>query len=279
MARARAEATVQSVGDDADDRLALAASFYDRLDIHRCRNAELSFLRWEIARGVLGDGAAVPPGSPWWRAVNDHLLRDKCEARLLHQGRAGTPSSLDVERWAEFLSSPTPTAWYCAHNGSIVSAYLEHEQIAADESAAERFMINVALVRLLFTHALNARPRLALGSLASLGPLLGDARRPFVSLFLDLRRSFPNFYPLDGMSVPYIVSREGTLAHALDYGIVIPVLAELYEFSSDVLAKPRVRDLLIDGIPSYGDSAHRDAWRDARPRPLVRTAAALTRRG
>jgi hypothetical protein len=278
-ARARATATVRAVRGDTASRLMLAGAFYDRRELGRYRNAELSFLRWEIARGVLDADDAPVPGSPWWRAINEHLLRDKVEARLLSQGHDGAPSSAEVERWAEFLAQPSPTAWYCAHNSSIVAAYLEHEALAAGESPAERFMINVALVRVLFTHALNARPRLALGALAPLGRVLGDPRRPFVSLFLDLRRSFPDFYPLDGLSVPYLIESEGTIAHAFDYGVITPVLSELYEFAADVLGQPRLRTLHTEGIPCYGSSLHHDAWREAgSPRPWVRTARALTRR-
>src|SRR5215475_9298155 len=52
-------------------------------------------------------------------------------------------------------------------------------------------MMNVALLRVLYTHALAAAPRLALGHLAPLGRLLGDPPLGSVGFFLDLRNVFP----------------------------------------------------------------------------------------
>ena len=68
-----------------------------------------------------------------------------------------------VRLWLEFIATPTPSCWYRAHNASIVSGYLDHEGLANDENAPERFVMNVALARVLYAHALVAAPRLALG--------------------------------------------------------------------------------------------------------------------
>jgi hypothetical protein len=51
--------------------------------------------------------------------------------------------------------------------------------------------MNVALVRVLFAHALVAAPRLALGRLAVLGRLLGDPRLGMAGAFLSIRRVLP----------------------------------------------------------------------------------------
>ena len=40
----------------------------------------MSFMRWQLSRGVLASLTATTPGSPWWRGVNERLLRDGCEA-------------------------------------------------------------------------------------------------------------------------------------------------------------------------------------------------------
>ncbi len=71
---------------------------------------------------------------------------------------------------------PTGRSWYRAHNASIVSAYLENRDLAELESMPERFFLNVALLRVLYAHALSAAPRLALGRFAPLGRVLGDPR-------------------------------------------------------------------------------------------------------
>ena len=40
----------------------------------------MSFMRWQLKRGVLAPPHHDRPGSPWWPAVNERLLRDGCEA-------------------------------------------------------------------------------------------------------------------------------------------------------------------------------------------------------
>ena len=70
-----------------------------------------------------------------------------------------------------FVDLPTAPAWYRAHNGSVVSAYLEHRDMAEAENAAERFFMNVVLCRVLYAHALVAAPRISLGWLRPLAPI------------------------------------------------------------------------------------------------------------
>ena len=160
---------VEAVRDDPAARLDLVAQTYHgpvgRAPHHLpFRRAALSFMRWQLTRGVLAPLEATPPGSPWWRAVNERLVRDGCEAVARSAGLGGMPSSRTVELWMSFVADPTARTWYRAHNASIVSAYLEHRDVADGESRAERFFLNVVLVRVLFAHALVAAPRLALGA-------------------------------------------------------------------------------------------------------------------
>lgn len=247
--------------DSTTGRLRLAADFYVG-DRSRYGSAELSFLRWEIARGVLNPPTADPPGSPWWRAINDRLLHDKTEAALLESGHRGEPSTRSVSLWIEFLRKPSPAAWYRAHNASVVAGYLHNNTLALAELPAERFMMNVALVRVLYAHALVARPRLALGPFAPLGNLLGDPRGGTVGFFLDLRRAFPEMYPLHGLRVEALVAAGGLLPRALDYGIIVPRLVHLYEFAAESLALPGIEDLISDGAPCYAWPARRSDWHD-----------------
>jgi len=55
--------------------------------------------------------------------------------------------------WKDFAplgaDLPSSASWYRAHNSSIIAAYLEHESLATRELLAERFVINLALVRVL----------------------------------------------------------------------------------------------------------------------------------
>ena len=73
-----------------------------------------------------------------------------------------------------------------------MAGYLEHRNIAELESAAERFFMNVSLVRVLYTRVLVGAPSLALGRFAPLGRVLGDPRFGMAGVLLSLRRVVPN---------------------------------------------------------------------------------------
>ena len=279
QASALAAATFATVRDDPEGRCALAAEFYQpgKRDRARYGRAELSFLRCAVARGVLAPASASRPGSSWWRAINERLLRDKLEADLLCEGAAGSPTSVTVQHWIEFIEQPSASRWYRAHNSSVVAGYISHEALTADELPAERFMMNVALLRVIYAHALVANPRLALGWLAPVGPFLGDPRRGLVGFFLDLRGVFPQRYPVDGPRLEQLIAAERPLARALDWGIIASRLPELYDFAAISLEQPRVAELLDDGKPCYAwPSSERAAWSDD-PSPWLRLLSFATR--
>ena len=230
-ALASATAQVAAVRDDPAARLALLAQVFHGPTGHAPRHlpfrrAALSFMRWQARRGVLNPLGASPPGSVWWRAVNERLLRDGCETIALLGGQAGEPSSPAVRLWLEFAERPTGRHWYRAHNASIVAGYLEQRELAEAESEAERFFINVALVRVLYAHALAAAPHLALGRLAPFGRLLGDPRLGMAGVFLSLRRVLPDGYPL-ALAAEHYIADEQRLGRMLDYGVIRPRLQRL----------------------------------------------------
>ena len=192
-AAARAMAQVGAVRDDPAGRLALMGLAYRGPGGEAARHlpfrrAALSFMRWQMQRGVLAPPTATHPGSAWWRAVNERLLRDTCEAVARSGGLGGAPSSPTIALGCAFVARPTPENWYRAHNASIVAAYLEHRDLASRENDVERFFLNVVLLRVLYAHALTAAPRLALGPLAPLGKVLGDPRLGMAGIFLSLGR-------------------------------------------------------------------------------------------
>lgn len=236
----------------------------------------MSFMRWQAERGVLRPVDDKPPGSRWWRAVNERLLLDGCEAMARAGGLPGDPSSAAIGLWMSFIAAPTARTWYRAHNVSVVSAYLENRALAELESMPERFFFNVALLRVLFAHALVAAPRLSLGRCGTLGPLLGDPRLGMAGAFLSLRRVLPARYPLDDEVEAYLVAENG-LGRMLDYGVIAPRLQALYEWSARELAVPRLRELVRDGSPIYAWSyADRYVWRQARESLSVRVTRIAT---
>jgi hypothetical protein len=265
-ALAWAEAQVAAARDSPEARFALVDRTYHgptgRAPRHLpFRRAALSFMRWQAQRGLLNPLQASPPGSVWWRAVNERLLRDGCEAVALVGGRSGEPSSQTLRLWLEFVANPTGSNWYRAHNASVVAAYLEHQTLAEAESAPERFFMNVALVRVLFAHTLVAAPRLALGRFAPLSRVLGDPRLGMASVFLSLRRVLPNRYPL-ARDVESYIANEQRLGRMLDYAVIVPRLQRLYEWSAEELGEPRLLELVRDGSPIYAwPYEKRHVWR------------------
>jgi hypothetical protein len=272
-ALARAQAQVDAVRDDPAGRLALLDRTYRGPTGHAPRHlpfrrAALSFMRWQARRGVLDPVNRSSPGSPWWRAVNERLLRDGCESVALAGGLAGEPSSPPVRLWLAFIERPIARNWYRAHNASIVGAYLEHRALAESELAGERFFMNVALGRVLYAHALVSAPGLALGRLAPAARVLGDPRLGLAGAFLSLRRVLPDTYPLTEDVETYIAA-EQRLGQLLDYAVILPRAQRLFEWSANELGEPRLRELAREGAPIYAWSfEQRQVWRSA-PMPLT----------
>jgi hypothetical protein len=281
-ALASAEAQVAAVRNDPAARLALIARTYHGPTGHAPRHlpfrrAALSFMRWQANRGVLNPLEATPPGSVWWRAVNERLLRDGCEAVALVGDLPGEPSSQPVRLWLEFIAQPTGRNWYRAHNASIVGAYLEHRHLAEAESAPERFFMDVALVRVLYAHSLVGAPRLALGRFHLLGPLLGDPRLGMAGVFLSLRRVLPNRYPL-APDVERYIADEQRLGRLLDYAVIVPRLQRMYEWSATELGEPRLLQLVRDGNPIYAwPFEERHVWRSKDMPAVARLLERATR--
>jgi hypothetical protein len=276
-----AAAQVARVRDDPAGRMALLSRTY-RGPLGRAprhlpfRRAAMSFMGWQAERGVLRPLDGDPAGSPWWQAVNDRLLLDGCEAMARSGGLLGERSSATIELWMSFIALPTARSWYRAHNASIVSAYLENRDLADLESMPERFFLNVALLRVLYAHALSAAPRLALGPFAPLGRVLGDPRLGMAGAFLSLGRVLPDGYPLrDDLAV--YVTREHSLGRTLDYGVIGPRLQALYDWSAGELGLPGLRGLIRDGSPIYAWSyADRQVWKQARESLPVRVLRVAT---
>lgn len=246
---------VAAVRDDPPGRLALAGLTYrgptGRAPRHLpFRRAALSFMRWEVLRGALNPIESGRPGSRWWRALNERLLRDGCEAVARAGGHGGPLSSSTIEFWMTFVRKPTARHWYRAHNASIVAAYLEHRDLAEAENRTERFFLNVVLLRVLYAHALVGAPKLALGQWAALGAVLGDPRLGMAGAFLSLGRVLPAHYPVT-TRLEELLSIEQGLGRMLDYAVIQPRLAQLYAWSAEELGQPGLRYLISYGVPAY----------------------------
>jgi hypothetical protein len=280
-AAAEALSVVAAVRDDPGLRLRLAARFYDDRPGHApirayCR-AELAFMRWQVQRGLLAAPDSARPGSAWWRSVNEGLLCDAWEADRLLADRPGPASSPAVSRWADFLRQPSAVSWYRAHNASIIAGYLKHQELSAAELPVERFFMNVALARVLFAHALVARPSLALGRMRAFSRPLGDPRWRGADMFLSLRNILPDRYPLEGFTLTEILALENYAGRLIDYGVIVPRIQALYAFAAADLDEPRLLGLIRDGLPAYAwtnDENH--PWATTRSRRLRSVLTWLT---
>ncbi len=267
---------VASCRDDPAGRLALLRALYEAPpglpELHLpYRRAALAFMGWQVRRGLLNPVGGEAPGSLWWRAVNERLLRDTAESRAHVLGRGGPMSTPSVTWSVAFARRPSARAWYRAHNATIVTAYLEHRELAEAESRVERFFINLVLVRVLYAHALVAAPRLALSWLSPVAPALGDPRLEMTGIFLSLSRVLPRRYPLQGDLQQYLDGERG-FARLLDVGVIRPRFDALYGWSAVELSIPGLNELLRDGVPAYAwDTTDAEPWS---PAPTLAARAA-----
>ena len=231
------------------------------------------------SRGVCSTRwTTISPGSRWWRAVNEDLLRDTVEAKLLMQRGGGHPSRPSVERWASFFTAPSAQSWYGAHNASVVAGYLAHSALAAREVPAERFFMNVVLVRVLYAHALVLDGDLALGRLSFLARLIGHPRSRGPQALLSVKDVLPDRYPIDGAGLEEIIDSENKLGRMVDYGVIAARVDALYAASARALGEPRLLDLIVDGTPAYAWPAdQRHVWRPHSRRSFTSLVGVLTR--
>ncbi|RYU08867.1 hypothetical protein [Nocardioides iriomotensis] len=273
-AAAYAADVVASVRDEPAGRLNLMRSLYEAEPGHPelhlpYRRAATGFMRWQLRRGLLNPVDDPVPGSSWWRAVNERLVADTAEARGHVLDLGGPMSSWSARCCTEFARDPSARRWYRAHNASIVSAYLDHGDLAESETHAERFFLNLILARVLFAHALVAAPRLALGWLGACGPVLGDPRLTFTGIFVSLSRVMPGRYPLD-QPLQWYIDHEHGVGRVLDLGVVKPRIDELYAWSAAELSIPELGTLVRDGVPTYAWDPEDTAPWDPRASRLVR---------
>ncbi|HYZ93911.1 MAG TPA: DUF2071 domain-containing protein [Actinomycetota bacterium] len=254
-----AKRRVADVRDDPHGRLALAEDAYLCGSDTRLRHfsrAELAFIQWEIRRGVLAPVEPNSPhtGSPWWRTVNETLLRDCEEGSLLYRdGIRDGGSNHAVGLWLKFFDAPSPDAWYRAHNASIVSGYLAASSHAVVESEAEQILMNVILTRALYAYLLAAR-QARLGFLARVGQWLANPAGEGIVVVIDLPDFYPSHYPMSaederrllgaGFEPESLLERIGNLVTFYD-------IERVFSWNSQRIGIPELMTLVSKGSPCY----------------------------
>ena len=100
-------------------------------------------------------------------------------------------------------------------------------------------------------------------------------------IFLQLSRVLPNQYPLRGSVRNYLDAEHG-FGRLVDYGMIVPRLQQLYEWSAHELAAPGLLDLVRDGAMTYAWSFDdRGVWRPPKSfiLQIVQRALPSERRG
>jgi hypothetical protein len=79
-------------------------------------------------------------------------------------------------------------------------------------------------------------------------------------IFLQLSRVLPDEYPLSDGARSYLSDELG-FGRLLDYGVIVPRLQRLYEWSAHELAAPGLLDCIRDGALTYAWSFEdRGVW-------------------
>lgn len=113
---------------------------------------------------------------------------------------------------------------------------------------------------MLYAHAVVAAPRLALGWLRALGPLLCNPRLGIIGIFLSLSRILPDRYPLRREANNYLGADHG-FGQMLDHGVIVLRLQQLYEWSAAELGDPHLLSYIRDCAPYYAWSFEdREVW-------------------
>ncbi|MBI1881394.1 MAG: hypothetical protein HYR94_24710, partial [Chloroflexi bacterium] len=156
----QARAGVDKVRDNPEGRYQLRLDFYQKYGFAEdggpgYGQAELAFMRWAIARGVLNPlDDPGQSGSPWWRAVNEEYLYLSELAGLMYEaGLDETSFNGPLRFWLAYLQTPSSLTWYRAHNASIVHGYLNQVETAKQENRPEQIFVNIVLYRVLYAQA------------------------------------------------------------------------------------------------------------------------------
>ena len=253
--------------DDPAARLALMARVFHgptgRAPRHLpFRRAALSFMRWQARRGVLNPLDASPPGSVWWRAVNERLLRDGCETVALARraGRravvAGRAALAGVRRETDGAQL-VPSAQR-EHRGRLPGA--PGPRRSGERAGALLHERRAGCACCTRTRSSRRRAWRWGGSLRSAAcSAIPGSGWPECSS--HSAACCPNRYPL-ALDVERYIADEQRLGRMLDYAVIVPRLQRLYEWSAEELGEPRLLELVRDGNPIYAwPFEQRHVWR------------------
>ncbi|WP_218920411.1 hypothetical protein [Lentzea guizhouensis] len=87
-------------------------------------------------------------------------------------------------------------------------------------------------------------------------------------MFLQLSRVLPDQYPLRDTVQSYLAEEHG-IGRVIDFGLIVPRLQQLYEWSAHELEAPGLLRFIDDGAPTYAwPREQRHVWAPPRS-PLI----------
>ena len=191
---------VAEVRDDPAGRIRLAADTYavgrGNRRYRPYRRAVVAFMRWRKARGVLNpldDGVPAARGG----ARSTRTCCATPSRRSCWSARRWAPVTAERRALGQLLQGSVGAVVVRGAQRELVAGYLAHAGLAALEAPAERFFMNVVLVRVLYAQALVVDGDLALGRLSFLARLIGHPRSRGPQALLSMKDVLPGRYPIE----------------------------------------------------------------------------------
>ncbi len=260
----QARAIVEAVKDSPQGRLDLRKKFYEKYggDVilnHKLGygDAEISFMEWEIKRGVLNPLNGPKPGSPWWYNVNlEFLYWGELSQLVYESGFVFSNLDTQVNHWLLYIRKPGPATWYRAHNTSIASGYISFKDLAWKETVFERIFMNEVLYRVLYVGTLQMGPISKL-PLRGVQNFFFDPALGIFNILEDIPEFYPQNYPLsekDILNVLYqgksIAGEASTLLNKL---FILSHLNKVYSLSAQWLNLPEIKTFADGDNAIYPD--------------------------
>ena len=259
--RGRRHRTRRPRGSDGPDGPLLPGPFGEAPQHLPYRRAAMLFMRWQLRREALEPPLRPRPGSRWWRAVNERILRDGCEAVAPSGSLPGPVSSPTIDHWMAFVDDPTARSWYRRTTGASSPATLEHRDLAEAENAAERFFMNVVLCRVLSPMHWSPRPGCPSGGSVRSHHSSVTRASGWRGSSCSCRASCRPEYPLRDGVATYLDAELG-FGQLVDYGVIVPRLQQLYEWSADESGCRGLLECVRHGALTYvWLYEERDVWR------------------
>jgi hypothetical protein len=244
--------SVQSLENNPAARIQSRKTFYRKygqgtlLEPYGFGDSEIAFMGWE-KRSVLNS-----LGSAWWSALNLwFIFLSESGAKAYELGWNPAELPITVQFWRDFLSQPSATSWYRAHNSSIIEGYLKYADLAILESEAEKIFINKVLYRLLFAQSWVEGE----GFFSCFSKMFANPRGYAVAFITRIDAFYPSHYPMTEQEARYMFGTACNLralgVYMLDNMLIEPQITVLYQKASVWNSQPELNKWIYNNKAIY----------------------------